>query len=141
YIGILSRLRPAAFVMENVKGLISSAVDGELVLERIMEDLRSACGRDSYQLIPLAHENDSLPDIEPAPRDFVIRSENFGVPQARHRVIIVGIRRDLASRVSTSSGLQHLSNVTHAAKARHVLEGLPRVRSGLSKGEDSEQLW
>lgn len=41
YIRVLDRLRPAAFVMENVKGILSSTVKSRLVFEMLMEDLSS----------------------------------------------------------------------------------------------------
>ena len=41
YIRVLDRLRPAAFVMENVKGMLSSTVESRLVFEMLMEDLSS----------------------------------------------------------------------------------------------------
>lgn len=44
---------PAAFVMENVKGLLSSSVDGELVVDRVLDDL-SKVGNGAYRLVPLA---------------------------------------------------------------------------------------
>lgn len=42
YIRILDRLRPAAFVMKNVKGMLSSSVDdGESrIFDKVLEDLR-----------------------------------------------------------------------------------------------------
>ena len=36
YIRVLDRLRPAAFVMENVKGMLSSTVESRLVFEMLM---------------------------------------------------------------------------------------------------------
>jgi DNA (cytosine-5)-methyltransferase 1 len=53
YIRILRTLMPAAFVMENVKGLLSSSVDGELVFDRVLDDL-SKVGNGAYRLVPLA---------------------------------------------------------------------------------------
>jgi DNA (cytosine-5)-methyltransferase 1 len=41
YISVLDRLRPAAFVMENVKGTLSPTVESRLVFEMLMEDLSS----------------------------------------------------------------------------------------------------
>ena len=41
YIRVLDELRPAAFVMENVKGMLSSTVESRLVFEMLMEDLSS----------------------------------------------------------------------------------------------------
>jgi DNA (cytosine-5)-methyltransferase 1 len=41
YIGIISQLEPAAFVMENVKGMLSSTVDGVRMFDLITADLRN----------------------------------------------------------------------------------------------------
>ena len=48
YIAILTRLRPAVFVMENVKGMLSSRVNEGSVFDRILADLRSAGGRECW---------------------------------------------------------------------------------------------
>src|SRR6056297_2102279 len=56
YVHILDRLRPAAFVMENVKGMISSRVDGGGIFQRVLEDLSGA--GDGYNLFPLAQPRD-----------------------------------------------------------------------------------
>jgi DNA (cytosine-5)-methyltransferase 1 len=53
YVRILRTLMRAAFFMENVKGLLSSSVDGELVVDRALDDL-SKVGNGAYRLIPLA---------------------------------------------------------------------------------------
>lgn len=140
YISILNRVTPSAFVMENVKGLLSSSVNGEGVAEKILADLRSA-GRDEvgYHLIPLASDPQLWADSQSATmRDFVIRAESYGVPQARHRIIIVGIRNDVwkagQKRVPVLS--THPSTV-----AQHVLTGLPKLRSGLSQDSDDYSTW
>jgi DNA (cytosine-5)-methyltransferase 1 len=44
YIRILQKLMPAAFVMENVKGLLSSSVDGERIFDQVLEDLSKVAG-------------------------------------------------------------------------------------------------
>src|ERR1044072_3097842 len=44
YIRILGRLQPIAFVMENVKGMLSSKVAGENIFKHVLEDLRAAGG-------------------------------------------------------------------------------------------------
>lgn len=66
--------KPLFFIAENVGG-IRSANDGQ-AFERILEDLRSV-GK-GYSITP-----------------HLYKFEEYGVPQARHRVIIVGIRSDL----------------------------------------------
>ena len=69
---ILKTFRPKAFVAENVGG-IQSANKGQ-AFAKILSDFED-CG---YTLTP-----------------HLYRFEQYGVPQARHRVIVVGIRHDL----------------------------------------------
>jgi len=99
YIRILQKLMPAAFVMENVKGLLSSSVDGERVFDQVLMDLRRVGGA-AYRLVPLAPRSGQSffgRLLHPPAVDFVVRAEDHGIPQARHRVIIVGIRADIAA--------------------------------------------
>ena len=104
YIRILQKLMPAAFVMENVKGLLSSSVDGELIFDQVLDDL-SRVGNGLYKLVPLApRSGQSFFDqvVHPPAFDFVVRTEDHGIPQSRHRVIIVGIRADIATGLDDS---------------------------------------
>jgi DNA (cytosine-5)-methyltransferase 1 len=41
------------------------------------------------------------------PRDYVIQSENFGIPQCRHRVILFGIRSDVVVKTPPGSRPLH----------------------------------
>jgi DNA (cytosine-5)-methyltransferase 1 len=144
YIRILRKLMPAAFVMENVKGLLSSSVDGERIFDQVLEDL-SRVGNGSYRLIPLAPRSgqptfDKV--IHPPAFDFVVRTEDHGIPQSRHRVIIVGVRADIAAGlddVQISAALLPQSQCPIAV--RDVLKGMPRLRSGLTDRNDSEEIW
>ena len=144
YIDILSKLRPAAFVMENVKGMLSSSVDGVPIFGKVLEDLRSAAGADSYRLLALSpqrHASGRLP-LEPVPSDFILRAEDFGVPQSRHRVIILGVRRDLADRIDENRLCDaRLQPHERRARVSDVLDGMPPLRSGLSRGQDSAVAW
>jgi DNA (cytosine-5)-methyltransferase 1 len=137
YIKVLARLQPAAFVMENVKGMLSSSLNKKLIFERVMEDLSNAgCG---YRLLALAPKNGG-PDLFSAliqPTDFILRSEEYGLPQTRHRVIVVGIRSD----INTETDLQNIGQLIVPYKRRvnveDVLEEMPRLRSGLSRGDSA----
>jgi DNA (cytosine-5)-methyltransferase 1 len=77
YVRILRRLKPLAFVMENVKGLLSAAVGGQNVLEQVFEDVRSVRHQGGYQLVALTPKHvtriDSLREI-PKPQDFIVRA-------------------------------------------------------------------
>ncbi len=134
YVKILDRLNPAAFVMENVKGILSSRVDGEKVFDLILDDLKNA-GK-GYLLIPMTTE--SLPDSNSLiAKDFLVCSEEHGVPQARHRVFVVGIRKDIADKSSIELPL--LLKEQSRVSVSNVISDMPRLRSGLSKGDDVDE--
>lgn len=146
YIRILDRLQPAAFVMENVKGMLSSSVDGQnRIFDQVLRDLRGERpGATRYRLIaldPRSRRQLDLTPLEPRASDFIVRAEDFGVPQARHRVIVVGLRNDVAEGIPDSS-LADLM-VRHSLKTTvgDVLGSMPRLRSGLSRGLDSHEEW
>lgn len=142
YVDTLRRLHPVAFVMENVRGLMSSLVDGQPMYSLVLEDLRNAAGPDSYRLHALGFDEEGRPRLQAAkdPSDFLVSAEDFGVPQARHRVIVVGVRSDLADTSPLSDWV--VSSVApQQATLRHVLGTMPRLRSGLSSGADSFRAW
>ena len=144
YIAILERIRPAAFVMENVKGILSSSVDGKAIFTQVLADLR-AIGGDTraYELLAFVKAKDGSARLVATlePRDFIICAEDFGIPQARHRVIIIGVRRDAVASATlfdlpdTGSPGDADAVSPISATVRHVLTGLPELRSGLSKGD------
>ena len=68
----LKKFRPMWFLAENVGGL-RNANDGK-AFSKIMEELKAA----GYKLYPNLY-----------------KFETYGLPQARHRIIIIGIRNDL----------------------------------------------
>ncbi|MCR6634905.1 DNA cytosine methyltransferase [Devosia sp.] len=140
YIRVLDKLRPAAFVMENVKGMLSSTVESRLVFDMLMDDLSSlGTGRGHHYELRAIRVEDGTASLQEAirPSDFIVRAEAFEVPQRRHRVIIVGVRSDLASNANgaklTMSGL--MRTVSSA------IGNLPALRSGISRGHDDSASW
>ncbi|GAB4403931.1 MAG: DNA cytosine methyltransferase [Anaerolineales bacterium] len=145
YLQILADHQPPVFVMENVKGLLSSRrtkKDNQNTFQLIIDDLKKPLGVNrkssnqplSYKLFSIVREYAENLD-EPQPGDFVVRSENYGIPQARHRVIILGIRSD----VYKSS--PRILKKTEKVCIDEVIDDMPRLRSGLSKGTDSPEEW
>jgi len=139
YLRIIIDHAPPVFVMENVKGLLSARVEGDLVINRILSDLsapKDALGMSSnglgYKLYSLSE--DELPGMEVDPRLFLVRAEEYGVPQARHRMFILGIRKDIDVRPRK---LQPHKPPTLA----QTIGNLPKIRSGISKGGDSFEKW
>lgn len=141
YIGILSELRPAAFVMENVRGMLSSLLNHMRIFDLIRRDLQDAGpGYELVALNPPKRTKDGAPNSTLEPADFVVRCEDFGVPQARHRVIIIGIRRDLIKLLTSPPVGPLLEAQPERATVRHVLGSMPKLRSGLSR-KDSADEW
>jgi len=143
YILILEHLQPAAFVMENVKGMLSSSVNNEGIFAKVLADLRSAGNKGGYHLVALAPPEErklSLSSLEPRPSDFIIRAEDFGLPQSRHRVIVTGVRRDLSKFDQSTAGIGLLKPSGQRVVVEDVLDGMARLRSGLSH-HDSPDLW
>ena len=136
YIEVLELLEPAFFVMENVKGMLSASLRGERVFERVMTDLRAATSG-GYQLHALAPPSGARATDEIKPSDFVVRAEDYGVPQSRHRVFIVGIRGDIARRLPI--GMWPRLRRSRPPTVGAVIGNMPRLRSGLSRGDGLEE--
>jgi DNA (cytosine-5)-methyltransferase 1 len=130
YLRIIRKFHPPIFVMENVKGMLSAKLGGRLIFDQIRQDLSRPAPDLAYEIRSFTVEGgDGL-----LPRDFVIKSEEFGVPQARHRVILLGVRSDFAGR--THSALERLPLATVGS----VISQLPELRGRLSTG-DSHRAW
>jgi len=141
YIKILADLCPAVFVMENVTGMLSSSLNKTLIFDRILHDLQNA--GDGYRLLALAPRHDQQSDlfgVKIDPKDFIICAEDFGLPQARHRVIVVGLRQDLAAKFESSGVKRLLKPWDQKVSVGGVLRGMPKLRSGLSR-DDSPAAW
>lgn len=139
YLRIIKEFGPAVFVMENVKGMLSSKHGGSPIFDRIIADLRDPGNGFKYKVRSFVVDSE-----DPLPTEFIIESEKFGLPQARHRVILFGIRSDLAQ-----SGWQlfgqprrfRLKEVSRTVGVREALAGLPPLRSRLSREPDSHEAW
>ncbi|HJX83257.1 MAG TPA: DNA cytosine methyltransferase [Candidatus Angelobacter sp.] len=147
YLRILATHQPPVFVMENVKGILSSTVKGTKIVDQIIRDLQepfrslaprlqSASGL-SYKLYPLAaYDTENLfADRERSPSDYVIRSEMHGIPQARHRFILLGVRGDLEWTPGK------LRVFPEQISTWDAIGDLPPLRSRLSKEQDSSREW
>jgi DNA (cytosine-5)-methyltransferase 1 len=136
--------------MENVKGMLSAKVDGKPIFDSIYRDLKSPCKASStspesgrkkhnYKLFSLVTPNSDEEDLDRDPREFIIRAENHFIPQKRHRVILLGIREDIAHKWDDK---MLLDDGEDKVTVNDVLNGLPELRSGLSKvKQHTEKDW
>lgn len=145
YLKVIALFQPLVFVMENVKGMLSAKVNGELIYQSIFNDLKYPT--DAVALEPLVHDSHrykikslvttSDGNLTLRPKDYVINSEEYGIPQRRHRVILLGIREDIAAQWES----QTLSRTDSMVPISEVLNDLPKLRSGLSKEDNSDENW
>lgn len=121
YIHVLHHLNPKIFVFENVTGLLSAKINGHKIVNTILEKLG-----EKYTLI----DN---------PQDMVLNSADYGVPQIRKRIIIVGVRKDLpfnaneiySSIIKTHSDLKSSEdNVEKYVTVKEAIADLPFLKSG-----------
>ena len=137
YLRIIAVHQPAVFVMENVKGLLSAKLGEEKIFDWIKRDLNnpnivfpeSASARYRiFSLVTKAEEFDQQGNpVYTKDTDFLIEAEKYGVPQKRHRVILLGIREDLDLLPRT------LQKAKRAISLNEVIGDLPKIRSGISK--------
>ncbi len=151
YLRILAVHNPSVFVMENVKGLLSANTGDSPIFSKILDDLSNPVdayytefgengtklmcpGYKIYSLVAKPAGSDLYGNPIFSHQDYVINSENFGIPQTRHRVILLGIRNDIDYQPSI---LEHQDTVPIS----QVLSGLPKLRSILSKSNDNYESW
>ncbi|MCB0666443.1 MAG: DNA cytosine methyltransferase, partial [Saprospiraceae bacterium] len=142
--------------MENVKGLLSSTIRGQKIFRQILDDLRDPVkayknlygkskksmrspGYKIYSLVhkPRSHDLNHHPYYDIG--DFIIEAEKYGIPQTRHRLILLGVRSDLDIQPEI---LSRESSVT----VDMVINDLPQIRSQISRSngltlQDTDESW
>lgn len=148
YLQIIAEFLPVAFIMENVKGLLSATLNNQFIFKQMLKDLtepRTALrakrkfptGRRKktrYRIFSLVNPE---PDGQKDLRDFIVCTEKYGIPQARHRLILLGIREDVEG--FTLPKLE--KSAEDQIPAIQVLNDLPPLRSGLSQEDDNPEAW
>lgn len=77
YVKILEHYRPKLFVFENVTGILSAKANGKAIFPQVIK----ALGKE-YKVIG-------------DPETILFNTANYGVPQIRKRIIIMGVRKDI----------------------------------------------
>lgn len=96
YCRLLEGLKPKAFVMENVTGMIKGYMKTKYL--EIVQELRSK----GYVV-----------------KGKILNAARYGVPQSRQRVIIIGVRDDLNITPS------HPEPISNVITAKEAIKGLP----------------
>ena len=136
YVQVLSQLQPMIAVMENVKGMLSARRNGKPIFPEVMDKLRHAGSTDAYQLFALAsHSGAHFQREASKPQDFLVHTEEYGVPQARHRVFVICVRRDVAETLPEEC-LPRLDRQEGTVSVRDIISAMPKLRSRLSRNDD-----
>lgn len=110
YMKIVARYRPKIFVFENVPGMLSAKPGGIPVTDLIKEQINNI----GYEI---AEDLKTLAQID---------LTEYGVPQKRKRVIIIGVRKDL------SSDMQSLLNNFYEVILPNLKEEIKTVKDAIS---------
>ena len=110
YVRLLRGLKPKVFVMENVSGMVKGKM--KLIFAEIMKELKASGYQVSVRLLNASH---------------------YGVPQARERVIFIGVRNDLGLSPSHPLGDYHVVTAKEALRDCTPSEIVPLVGKNLAK--------
>jgi len=121
YFDAVDELQPKAIVLENVEGMADEIEDSEeRVVDQVIDELESA-------------EDDETAYVA----DFTtVDCSEYGIPQRRNRIIVFGVREDIAQDGHTpESFFEMLASHTDTDRdeqrpyhLQHALSGLPKIR-------------
>lgn len=135
FVKVVDEFRPKLFVFENVPGILTAKPGEKLVIDRIFE----AFSEIGYQI----KESKRL-------KKATYTASDFGVPQKRNRVIIIGVRKDLNIEVDEiyhsideqmTSDLKTVADaIKDLPKFMPLSEPLKVKRKNISHSGDADQV-
>lgn len=123
YLEVVKRYKPDFFLFENVVGMLSAAPDGQPIAEKIYSAFKDA----GYETIG---------DFRKA----VFSLADYGVPQNRKRIIILGVRKNTFGSVASRLVDEFYSNIMPSFKCRKktvkdAIGDLPRFLPHIENGK------
>lgn len=122
YVKILNAFLPKVFVFENVTGILKAVVQKKRIFSLVTRELS-------------VHYN-----IVTDPDTIVLNATNYGVPQERKRVILMGVRKDLDFRPESvyaaitkthyAPGETPLPGQLKYVTVREAIDDLPWIQQG-----------
>ena len=119
YLKYLRVIKPKITVFENVSGLLSAKPKGF----RVFDDLKLRMKKSGYKIL----ENE---------KDMLLNAVNFGVPQNRKRIFLIGVRKDIKTDPEKIYELikkkeKYQNNKFGYYTVRDAISDLPVLKPGL----------
>lgn len=138
YLRMLKLIQPKMFLFENVKGMLSmreqipvkdengnevldekgklKTVPGELIIKIIEKEIQDLDGVVGYTIVGKK----------------VLNAKNFGVPQSRERVFLIGVRNDLVENIEWEypTATYGVEGMPKYLTLRQAIEDLPKIDAG-----------
>jgi len=124
YEKILTKFKPKIFVFENVTGLLNAKLGKEKTINIILKKLGK-----KYKLIS-------------NPNEMILNSCDYGVPQVRKRIILIGVRNDInihpkeiyesiiKTHYSPDSNANEKRNKKKFVTVKEAISDLPHLKPG-----------
>ena len=125
YLEILNKLKPELFIFENVKGILTARPQGVKIFGKIILEMRK-----TY-------------DVVDDPNILLLNAADYGVPQVRERVIIIGVKKGGKIK-STPEEIYRTITKTHSPSGENGTDKYVTVKDAISDlpklkaGEGSE---
>ena len=114
FVKVVKEFRPDAFVFENVPGLLSACPGHIPVTKRIYDAFRNI----GYEI--------RRPELL---KKSIYTASDFGVPQSRNRVIIVGVKADSTLNLECLyEAIDSLRDKSNRSTVRSTISNLPRFK-------------
>lgn len=118
YLSILNHFKPKFFIFENVKGILSAKPQGIKIFDIIISEMSK-----TYKVC----DN---------PKIILLNAADYGVPQIRERVILIGVRNDI--NISPEDIYKEIkktnsnkdSNLPPYVTVRDAISDLPQILPG-----------
>lgn len=119
YLQILNHFRPKFFVFENVRGILTARPNGIKIFDTIISEMRK-----TYKVC----DNQKV---------ILLNAADYGVPQIRQRVILIGIRKDINiepeevySRILKTNSDNPNNELPPYITVREAISDLPSIQAG-----------
>lgn len=125
YLQILNHFKPKFFIFENVRGMLTAKPTGIKIFDIIISEMSK-----TYKVCN-------------NPKIILLNAADYGVPQIRQRVILIGVRKDLDiepeeiySRITKTHSDNREDGLTPYVTVRQAIADLPSIQAG-----DGSDMW